>query len=748
MANKASRLSGYNLGFTNQSGNSAEVKEMDAGDVLFTNLNPLGGGSGGNDPYIKQYSNVPNAGVLTPAFQTLPSAPPTGLACSAYGWVNGAPIWVALTNSTTITAGALMTSPDGKNWTARTLNTTPGGAWKAIAFGNGRFVAVAASAVTTTGIATSVDGVNWVFTTTPAPGAAWANVVFGGAPGQGHFVAIANFNGTANTVHTSVDGKTWTAQTTPTSSGNWTSCAWGNPLGTATGLWVFTAANVTTATAAYTSVPVAMTASSGVTEGVVALGTFAAITLPLAPVTGGLGSVAFHPNTYTSHRPHVAVVGSIANGTTLTLASPSNKLLPGMVLSAGTGATPGTTIISGSGSVYTVATPYLPVTGSSISGTTLTLGTSTTLGNGAGIFGTGASTTITAATTVASGGTGTSFTVNNSQTWPTSGTGTILIMQNTVASTTLRFDTEFAASAVPYTGVFAMLANSATNTQTITTSATSTIVPNTINGQGGGLINIGTTNTSIAEGQTVSGTGVTAGTLVNGFAVLTVNLTITSGSTAATLATSNTNIFTGQSVTGAGIASGTTVTVSGTSVTLSAAATASGTISANFTGGLFFVNISQTVTSTTLTYKYPYGVAYNYDGANVNNVAVPTQAPGAAWLKMVYGQGYLWAINASTAAGDAIMYSRDAQSWQFLTLPAALATGERAAWTNIAVGDFLSGLVVITSNSATTGLSLASGIAGIALLAEIPNSGTQEGFPDLFIVSNQPGFAPDASSPY
>ena len=607
MANKASRLSGYNLGFTNQSGNSAEVVEMDAGDVLFTNLNPLGGGSGGNDPYIKQYSNVPNAGVLTPAFQTLPSAPPTGLACSAYGWVNGAPIWVALTNSTTITAGALMTSPDGKNWTARTLNTTPGGAWKAIAFGNGRFVAVAASAVTTTGIATSVDGVNWVFTTTPAPGAAWANVVFGGASGQGHFVAIANFNGTANTVHTSVDGKTWTAQTTPTSSGNWTSCAWGNPLGTATGLWVFTAANVTTTTAAYTSVPVAMTASSGVTEGVVALGTFAAITLPTAPVTGGLGSVAFHPNTYTSHRPHIALVGSIANGTTLTLASPSNKLLPGMVLSAGTGAVPGTTIISGSGSVYTVRTPYFEVPASSISGTTLTLGTSTTLGNGAGIFGTGASTSVTAATTVASGGTGTSFTVNNSQTWPSSGTGTILIMQNTVASTTLRFDTEFAASAVPYTGVFAMLAASAATTA---------------------------------------------------------------------------------------------------------------------------------------------GVAYNYDGTNANNVSVPVQTPGGAWLKMVYGQGYLWAINASTAAGDAIMYSRDAQSWQFLNLPAAVATSERAAWTNIAVGDFLSGLVVITSNSATTGLSLASGIAGIAMLAEIPNSGTQEGFPDLFIVSNQPGFGPDATSPY
>lgn len=742
MANKASRLSGYNLGFTNQSGNSAEVLEMDAGDVLFTNLNPLGGGSGGNDPYIKQYSNVPNAGVLTPAFQTLPSAPPTGLACSAYGWINGAPMWVALTNSTTTTSGALMTSPDGKNWTARTLPTTPAGVWKSIAFGNGVFVAVANGATTATSLMYSADGVNWVFPTITAPGANFTHVAFGGTVGNGHFVAVCAGTTASTTIWSSTNAQAWAAVTTPVPGGNWTGAAWGNPLGTATGLWVFTAASTVVGTAAYQSVPGAV-ASNAVT-----LATFAAITLPLAPVTGGLGSVAFHPNTYTSHRPHVAVVGSIANGTTLTLASPSNKLLPGMVLSAGTGATPGTTIISGSGSVYTVATPYLPVTGSSISGTTLTLGSSTTLGNGAGIFGTGASTTITAATTVSSGGTGTSFTVNNSQTWPTSGTGTILIMQNTVASTTLRFDTEFAASAVPYTGVFAMLANSATNTQTITTSASSTIVPNTVNGQGGGLINIGTTNTSIAEGQTVSGTGVTAGTLVNGFAVLTVNLTITSGSTAATLATSNTNIFTGQSVTGAGIASGTTVTVSGTSVTLSAAATASGTISANFTGGLFFVNISQTVTSTTLTYKYPYGVAYNYDGANVNNVAVPTQVPGSAWLKMVYGQGYLWAINASTAAGDAIMYSRDSQSWQFLNLPAALATSDRAAWTNIAVGDFLSGLVVITSNSATTGFSLASGIAGVALLAEIPNSGTQEGFPDLFIVSNQPGFGPDASSPY
>lgn len=61
--------------------------------------------------------------------------------------------------------------------------------------------------------------------------------------------------------------------------------------------------------------------------------------------------------------------------------------------------------------------------------------------------------------------------------------------------------------------------------------------------------------------------------------------TTTNASTAVTLSAANANIYTGMTVTGTGIASGTVVAaVSGTSVTLSANATASGTVTLTFVG--------------------------------------------------------------------------------------------------------------------------------------------------------------------
>lgn len=61
--------------------------------------------------------------------------------------------------------------------------------------------------------------------------------------------------------------------------------------------------------------------------------------------------------------------------------------------------------------------------------------------------------------------------------------------------------------------------------------------------------------------------------------------TTASSSTAVTLSAANANIYTGMAVTGTGIAAGTVVAaVSGTSVTLSANATASGTVTLTFVG--------------------------------------------------------------------------------------------------------------------------------------------------------------------
>jgi len=67
--------------------------------------------------------------------------------------------------------------------------------------------------------------------------------------------------------------------------------------------------------------------------------------------------------------------------------------------------------------------------------------------------------------------------------------------------------------------------------------------------------------------------------------VVTATATTTSGSTAVTLAAADSNIKTGMLVTGTGVAAGTYVAaVSGTSVTLSANATASGTVALAFNG--------------------------------------------------------------------------------------------------------------------------------------------------------------------
>ena len=343
MANKSSRLDGYNRGFTAQSGNSAEFMELDTGDVAYATFNGLGGGVGTNEPYVKLY---PSPTTFSPVFSVLPSAPPTGLAACAYGLVNGQPMWVALTNSVTITSGALMTSPDGKTWTARTLPSAPGAAWVSVTFGNGVFVAVAATTSTTAGIATSYDGINWTFRTTAAPAGNWNFVAFGGPLGAGIFVATSASTA-ASSIFTSPDGVTWTAQTTPTPAGNWSGAAWGNPLGTSTGMWVFTALGTTTNTTVYTSIPTAGT-----------LAAFVAVTLPTAPLTTGPVAVAFHPNANLSQTQGVSAVqtGAIATGAAggvLTLVTPNNNITPGMIVS-GAGVTAGTTVVSGSGTSYVV----------------------------------------------------------------------------------------------------------------------------------------------------------------------------------------------------------------------------------------------------------------------------------------------------------------------------------------------------------------------------------------------------------
>lgn len=101
-------------------------------------------------------------------------------------------------------------------WSPSTLpsNST----WKAVAYGNGMFVAIANDSNKT---AYSTDGEHWTETTNLPSESSWYSVTYG----NGKFVAVAY--GTVAAYST--DGITWTAATLP-SSRNWRSVAYGNGM--------------------------------------------------------------------------------------------------------------------------------------------------------------------------------------------------------------------------------------------------------------------------------------------------------------------------------------------------------------------------------------------------------------------------------------------------------------------------------------------------------------------------------------
>ncbi len=125
----------------------------------------------------------------------------------AYG--NGT--FVAVAYDSTIAA----TSPDGINWTQRTL---PVDKSNALVYGNGIFVAVPYSGNTT---AISSDGINWTQGTLPASGL-WRSITYG----NGLFVAVIDGN---NIAAVSSDGINWTQGTLPTSA-TWFSVTYGNGI--------------------------------------------------------------------------------------------------------------------------------------------------------------------------------------------------------------------------------------------------------------------------------------------------------------------------------------------------------------------------------------------------------------------------------------------------------------------------------------------------------------------------------------
>ena len=111
-------------------------------------------------------------------------------------------------------------APAGFDWTSQT--SAADNAWLSVTYGNGLFVAVAASG-TGNRVMTSPDGITWTSRTSPADNG-WISVTYGG----GLFVAVS-YSGAGNRVMTSPDGITWTSRTSPADN-DWISVTYGNGL--------------------------------------------------------------------------------------------------------------------------------------------------------------------------------------------------------------------------------------------------------------------------------------------------------------------------------------------------------------------------------------------------------------------------------------------------------------------------------------------------------------------------------------
>ena len=119
----------------------------------------------------------------------------------------------------------VMTSPNGADWTTRTL---PGVAnWSAVTWSPalGLFVAVGNS-LFNNGAAYSSNGIDWTIAA-EIPNKNWLSVAW--SPELGLFAAVAS-SGTGNRVMTSTDGISWTERTAASNFLTWTSVAWSPEL--------------------------------------------------------------------------------------------------------------------------------------------------------------------------------------------------------------------------------------------------------------------------------------------------------------------------------------------------------------------------------------------------------------------------------------------------------------------------------------------------------------------------------------
>ena len=132
---------------------------------------------------------------------------------------------------TTASYNYVMVSSDGKNWEQVITTGIGGHNHSAIAFGNGKFVAVGNAYFSTSAnlVSVSSDGINWTQSSVPEfNNDKISNVTFA----NGVFVATTGlYTSSYSNVYTSVDGINWTVVPLGV-NGHWHACAYGN------GIWV------------------------------------------------------------------------------------------------------------------------------------------------------------------------------------------------------------------------------------------------------------------------------------------------------------------------------------------------------------------------------------------------------------------------------------------------------------------------------------------------------------------------------
>jgi hypothetical protein len=132
-------------------------------------------------------------------------------------WASGLALFVAVGHT-----GAILTSPDGVTWTARTAPEA--NQWWGLAWSGSLLVAVSSNGVHR--VMTSPDGIAWT-ARTASDAASWQAVCWASALNL--FVAVASSRSGGHDVMTSADGITWTGHTSTANVG-WQAVCWSPSL--------------------------------------------------------------------------------------------------------------------------------------------------------------------------------------------------------------------------------------------------------------------------------------------------------------------------------------------------------------------------------------------------------------------------------------------------------------------------------------------------------------------------------------